>query len=124
MRAGRRVCHAPQSDAVAAILRSFPDGAFVVPAESIGLSVIRAFACSSQAEPSALHCSALLCRVPRSAAWALVLSARSSSRPRAPHSHIYISLSFATLLPFVARALIMPRLHPRFSAVCSNMVGR
>ena len=33
---------APQSDAVAEILRSFPDGAFVVPAESVGLSVIRA----------------------------------------------------------------------------------
>ena len=41
--ASRESCaRAPQSDAVAEILRSFPDGAFVVPAESVGLSVIRA----------------------------------------------------------------------------------
>ena len=41
---------APQSDAVAEILRSFPDGAFVVPAEAVGLSVVRALL--EVAEPS------------------------------------------------------------------------
>ena len=65
---------APRSDAVAEILRSFPDGAFVVPAESVGLSVVRALL--ELAEPSRATQQQ---RVPRSAVW-LVLSARSRSR--------------------------------------------
>ena len=114
------VCaRAPQSDAVAEILRSFPDGAFVVPAESVGLSVIRALLEVAKPGRAALRSSG--CHA--GAAW-LVLSARSSSRHvRRTRTSTSACRSQRSCLSWHVPSSCQGSVGAEVQ-LCSNMVGR